>query len=81
MGDALNKVNLVSHDSKLHVFQVYKPWFYSIMESCWQAVVVIGTVGYGNVYPVYAAGKLITSCIIFLSSILMAIPMTIIIKR
>ena len=56
-------------------------WFYSILESCWQAVVVIGTVGYGNVYPVYAMGKFVASGIIFLSSLLMAIPMTIIIKR
>ena len=56
-------------------------WFYSILESCWQAVVVIGTVGYGNVYPVYAIGKFVTAGIIFLSSLLMAIPMTIIIKR
>jgi hypothetical protein len=38
-------------------------------------------VGYGNVYPVYAIGKLVTAVIIFMSSLLMAIPMTIIIKR
>ena len=60
---------------------VTSEWFYSILESCWQAVVVIGTVGYGNVYPVYAVGKFVTAGIIFLSSLLMAIPMTIIIKR
>lgn len=42
---------------------------------------IIGTIGYGNVYPVYAPGKAVTSVIIFFSSLLMAVPMTIIIKR
>jgi len=39
------------------VYYEQREWFYSIMESCWQAVVVIGTVGYGNIYPFYPIGK------------------------
>ena len=44
-------------------------------------MVVIGTVGYGNVYPQLLAGKVLASVTIFVSSLFMAIPMTIIIKR
>jgi len=73
--------NISTQHSNGTVTWAQTEWFYSIMESCWQAVVVIGTVGYGNVYPVYAIGKFVAAGIIFLSSLLMAIPMTIIIKR
>ena len=55
--------------------------FYSILESCWWAVTTIGTVGYGNIYPLSPLGKVITSIIIFCSMIFMTVPMTIIIRR
>ena len=55
--------------------------YYSILESCYWAIVTIGTIGYGNISPITTTGMIITTIVIFCSLIFMTVPMTIIIRR
>jgi voltage-gated potassium channel len=50
----------------------------TIPEALWWAVVTIGTIGYGDVVPVTALGKLIATGTIFLGLIMIALPVGII---
>jgi voltage-gated potassium channel len=50
----------------------------TIPDALWWAVVTIGTIGYGDVVPVTAVGKLIATGTIFLGLVLMALPVGII---
>jgi len=50
----------------------------TIPDALWWAIVTIGTIGYGDVVPVTAVGKLIAICTIFTGLILMALPIGII---
>jgi voltage-gated potassium channel len=50
----------------------------TIPDALWWAIVTIGTIGYGDVVPVTALGKLIATGAIFLGLILMALPIGII---
>lgn len=52
--------------------------FGSIPESLWWAVVTLATVGYGDVVPVTAAGKLFTGLMIIVGLIVFALPVGII---
>jgi voltage-gated potassium channel len=50
----------------------------TIPEAMWWAIVTLGTIGYGDVVPVTAAGKLVASITIFLGLIMIALPVGII---
>src|SRR5262252_366105 len=50
----------------------------TIPEAFWWAIVTIGTIGYGDVVPVTALGKLIATGTIFAGLVLMALPVGII---
>ena len=50
----------------------------TIPEALWWAVVTIGTIGYGDVVPITALGKLIATGTIFLGLIMIALPVGII---
>jgi len=50
----------------------------TIPEAFWWAIVTIGTIGYGDVVPVTALGKLIATATIFAGLVLMALPVGII---
>ncbi len=50
----------------------------SIPDALWWAIVTVGTIGYGDVVPVTALGKLIATGTIFLGLIMMALPIGII---
>lgn len=50
----------------------------TIPDAMWWAIVTIGTIGYGDVVPVTAAGKLIATATIFLGVIMIALPVGII---
>jgi voltage-gated potassium channel len=50
----------------------------TIPDALWWSIVTIGTIGYGDVVPVTALGKLIATGTIFLGLILMALPVGII---
>jgi voltage-gated potassium channel len=50
----------------------------TIPDALWWAIVTIGTVGYGDVVPVTALGKLIATGTIFLGLIMIALPIGII---
>lgn len=50
----------------------------TIPEALWWAVVTIGTIGYGDVVPVTALGKLIATGTIFAGLVMMALPVGII---
>jgi len=55
--------------------------FDSILHSCWWAVVSISTVGYGDMYPKTGLGKLVGSCLLFISMVYLALPMTVIVSK
>ena len=50
----------------------------TIPDALWWAIVTIGTIGYGDVVPVTAIGKLIATGTIFVGLIMMALPIGII---
>jgi voltage-gated potassium channel len=50
----------------------------TIPDAFWWAIVTIGTIGYGDVVPVTAVGKLIATATIFAGLVLMALPVGII---
>jgi voltage-gated potassium channel len=50
----------------------------TIPEAFWWAIVTIGTIGYGDVVPITALGKLIATVTIFAGLVLMALPVGII---
>jgi voltage-gated potassium channel len=50
----------------------------TIPDALWWAIVTVGTIGYGDVVPITALGKLIATGTIFLGLILMALPIGII---
>lgn len=50
----------------------------TIPDAFWWAIVTIGTIGYGDVVPITALGKLIATCTIFGGLVLMALPVGII---
>jgi len=50
----------------------------TIPDALWWAIVTIGTIGYGDVVPITALGKLIATGTIFLGLIMMALPIGII---
>jgi voltage-gated potassium channel len=50
----------------------------TIPDALWWAIVTVGTIGYGDVVPVTALGKLIATGTIFLGLVLMALPIGII---
>jgi voltage-gated potassium channel len=50
----------------------------TIPDALWWAIVTIGTIGYGDVVPITAAGKLIATGTIFAGLVMMALPVGII---
>ena len=50
----------------------------TIPDALWWAIVTVGTIGYGDVVPVTALGKIIATGTIFMGLILMALPIGII---
>src|SRR6185369_7249919 len=50
----------------------------TIPDALWWSIVTIGTIGYGDVVPITAVGKLIATATIFLGLVLMALPIGII---
>ncbi|HSP50019.1 MAG TPA: cyclic nucleotide-gated ion channel [Pseudolabrys sp.] len=50
----------------------------TIPDALWWAIVTVGTIGYGDVVPITALGKLIATGTIFLGLIMMALPVGII---
>lgn len=50
----------------------------TIPDSMWWAIVTIGTIGYGDVVPVTALGKMIATVTIFLGVMMLALPVGII---
>jgi voltage-gated potassium channel len=52
--------------------------FGTIPEAMWWAIVTLGTIGYGDVVPVTALGKLVASITIFAGLIMIALPVGIV---
>jgi voltage-gated potassium channel len=52
--------------------------FGTIPDAMWWAIVTLGTIGYGDVVPITAVGKLIAGATIFLGLIMVALPVGII---
>jgi voltage-gated potassium channel len=52
--------------------------FGTIPDAMWWAIVTLGTIGYGDVVPVTALGKVIAAATIFLGLIMIALPVGII---
>ena len=48
--------------------------FKSVFHSLWWAVATLTTVGYGDIYPITAAGKIFTSIIVILGLGVIAVP-------
>lgn len=48
--------------------------FVTIMDALWWAVVTVTTVGYGDVYPITVAGRLLTFVVLIISLGLVAVP-------
>lgn len=52
--------------------------FGTVPDAMWWAIVTLGTIGYGDVVPITAVGKLIAGATIFLGLIMVALPVGII---
>jgi len=52
--------------------------FGTIPDAMWWAIVTLGTVGYGDVVPVTAIGRLIAGCTIFAGLLMVALPVGIV---
>ncbi len=48
--------------------------FKSVFHCMWWAVTTLTTIGYGNIYPITAGGKIFTSLIVFIGLGLIAVP-------
>ena len=64
-----------------YIESAYNPDFDSIMQSCWWVIVTITTVGYGDMYPQSAGGKLFGGFVLTLGIVFLALPMTIIVSK
>jgi voltage-gated potassium channel len=66
--------------SVMHVIErdVQPDKFGTIPDAMWWAIVTLGTIGYGDVVPVTALGRVIASCTIFLGLIMVALPIGIV---
>lgn len=53
----------------------------SISSSCWWTIATMSTVGYGDKTPKTNLGRLLASCVVFLSMVFMALPMTLIVGK
>ena len=53
----------------------------SITASCWWTIVTMSTVGYGDKAPQSNIGRVLGSCVVFLSMVFMALPMTLIVGK
>ena len=49
-------------------------YFTSIFDSLWWAIITLTTVGYGDVYPITAGGKVFTFFILMIGLGIVAIP-------
>src|SRR5262249_25491513 len=52
--------------------------FGTIPDAMWWAIVTLGTIGYGDVVPVTALGRVVTSVTIFVGLIMIALPIGIV---
>lgn len=57
------------------------PQFNSIMTGCWWAIVTITTIGYGDISPTTAGGKMVGAVVLTLGIVFLALPMTIIVSK
>ncbi|MTW22438.1 two pore domain potassium channel family protein [Allochromatium palmeri] len=48
--------------------------FQSVFHSLWWAVATLTTVGYGDVYPITAGGRIFTALVLFVGLGIVAIP-------
>ena len=53
----------------------------SITASCWWTIATMSTVGYGDKAPKSNVGRVLGSCVVFLSMVFMALPMTLIVGK
>ena len=52
--------------------------FPTILHSCWWAVITLTTIGYGDIYPITAAGRFLGAVVVILGVIITAIPVGIV---
>jgi voltage-gated potassium channel len=52
--------------------------FPTILHSCWWAVITLTTIGYGDIYPITAAGRFLGAAVVILGVIITAIPVGIV---
>ncbi|KAL5252678.1 hypothetical protein ACHWQZ_G015450 [Mnemiopsis leidyi] len=55
--------------------------FETMFHSLWWSVVTMGTVGYGDIYPKEAVGKVAGVFVVFGSTIFLTLPMTVIVSK
>ena len=58
--------------------QVQPDKFGTVPEAMWWAIVTLGTIGYGDVVPITAAGRMLATVTIFLGLIMVALPVGIV---
>ena len=58
-----------------HIENVAQPEaFSSILDTMWWGIATLTTVGYGDIYPITAGGKIFATIIVFIGLGLVAIP-------